>query len=64
MAKQRIFGIRKDALDVLSSGSFGAIRWWMRVYSLWSILFGFKFLGPGFTNSQPRGGDYLVINPL
>ena len=60
------FGIRKDGLDllllahrVLQSGQHME-----ESLFILSNLFGYTQLGPGFTNSQPRGGDGLVINPL
>jgi hypothetical protein len=58
------FGIRKDALDVLSYRVLQSNKAMEENLFTLSNLFGFKFLGPGFTNSQPRGGDGLVINPL
>lgn len=58
------FGISLDALDLLSHRVLQSNKAMEENLFTLSNLFGFKFLGPGFTNSQPRGGDGLVINPL
>ena len=58
------FGIRKDALDLLSFRVLKNKKAVEENLFMLSTLFGCEFLGPGFTNRQPRGGDGLVINPL
>jgi hypothetical protein len=59
------YGIRKDALDFLVHRVLQSNNELME-HSLFTLstFLGYTFLGPGFTNSQPRGGDRLVINPL
>jgi len=58
------YGIRKDALDLLAHRVLQNGQAMEQSLFTLSTLLGYTFLGPGFTNSQPRGGDRLVINPL
>ena len=58
------FGCRRDLLDILS---FRVLKnkkaMEENLYEL-STIVGFRILGPGFPNSQSRGGDGLIIDPL
>ena len=58
------FGIRKDALDLLAYTALESGTAMEESLFTLSNIFGYISLGPGFMNSQPRGGDGLVIDPL
>ena len=58
------YGIRKDALDLLAHRVLQSNQLMEQSLFTLSTLLGYTFLGPGFKNSQPRGGDGKVINPL